>query len=58
MDLSEILMVDPTLMVTKVLKVSCRHLLLFLSYRENPEGGGRGQNLPPTEGRGGCLKII
>ena len=52
-DLSEILMVDTKLMLEKVLKVSCRHLLPFLSYRENPAGGG-GQNLilPPQRGAG------
>ena len=38
------MMVDAKLMREKVLKVSSRYLLPFLSYRENPAGG---QNLPP-----------
>ena len=32
-------MVDSKLILEKVLKVSCRYLLSFFSYRENPAGG-------------------
>ena len=38
-DFSEILEEDVKLMLNKVLKVLCRHLLALLSYRENMEGG-------------------
>ena len=41
-DFSEILMLDAKLVLEKALKVSCRNLLPFLSYRENP---AEGQNL-------------
>ena len=48
---SEILTVDVKLILEKVLKVSCRYLLPFLSYRENLAEGG-GQNLPPQRSAG------
>ena len=50
MDFSDILVADVKLMLGKVLKVSRRYLLPFLSYRENPAGGGRYS--PPPAGRG------
>ena len=50
-DLSEILMADFKLMLGKVLKVSRRYMLPFLSYRENPAGGDI-RLPPPPAGRG------
>ena len=46
-DFSEILLEDVKLMPNKVLKVSRRYLLSFLSYRENTGGGG-GNIYPPA----------
>ena len=48
---------DAKLMQEKVLKVSCRYLLLFLSYRENPAGGGA-ESPPPPAGRGIMVKVF
>ena len=48
MDFSEIVVADVTLMLWKVLKVLRRYLAPFLSYRENPAGGG--EFLPPPSG--------
>ena len=44
----EILVADVQLMMGKVLKVSRRYLPPFLSYRENPAGGGRICPPPPA----------
>ena len=43
-DVFEILLEDVKLMPDKVLKVSCRYLLHFFSFRENTGGG----NIPPA----------
>ena len=48
----EILEADVKLMLGTVLKVSRRHLPPFLSYRENPTGGGG--ICPPPPHRGVC----
>ena len=42
-------------MLKKVLKVSCRYLMPFLSYRKNPAGG---QYLPPPPAGRGLINII
>ena len=49
-DFSEILLEDVKLMLDKVLKVSCRYLMSFLSYRENT-GGGNIYPPPPSAAR-------
>ena len=41
-------MVDAKLMLKKMLKVWCRYLLPFLSYREDPAGGGGAESAPPA----------
>ena len=48
---SEILMKYVKLMLEKVLKFLRRYLALFLSYRDNPAGGGA-ESAPPPAGRG------
>ena len=48
-DFSEILVAGVKLMLGKVLKVLRRYLPSFLSYRENPAGGGR-YSPPPQRG--------
>ena len=47
---SEIFVEDVKLMLGKVLKVLRRYLLPYLSYRENPVGGG-GYQPPPSGAR-------
>ena len=46
-DSSEIMVTDVILMLRKVLKVSCRYLSPFLSYRENPVEGA--ESTPPPQ---------
>ena len=50
-DFSEIFVVNAKLMLEKVLKISCRYLLLILSYRGNPVRGGRISPPPPSGAR-------